>query len=95
MNGGYDWFKFSVTKPDGHVLNDYHTEYLYPIIKNNRQNQIPPQYHCEICRSIDALKGSYISIEEEEFLANIDKYINNAYDKSENDAMGYEIHPSR
>ena len=42
--------------------------------------------------TVDALKGSYISyVEEEEFLRNPKKYINNAYDKSENDALGYEL----
>ena len=37
----------------------------------------------------------FIIDNEETFLANIDKYINNAYDKSENDGEGYEIHPTR
>ena len=38
------------------------------------------------------MTGSYIAfVEEEDFLANIDKYINNAYDKSENDGAGYKI----
>lgn len=96
VNGSYDWFKFKVIKPDGHQLNDYHNELLYPIIRNNRQNQVPPVYHCEVCKSIDALTGSYIAfVEEDEFIANYDKYIDNAYDKSENDGAGYDIHPSR
>ena len=30
-------------------------------------------------------------VEEEDFLENPEKYINNAYDKSENDARGYDI----
>lgn len=48
------------------------------------------------CQSIDALTGSYISyVDEDTFLANIDKYINNAYDKSENDGAGYDIRPLR
>ena len=96
VNGSYDWFKFKVIKPDGHQLNDYHNELLYPIIRNNRQNQVPPVYHCEVCKSIDALTGSYIAfVEEDEFIANYDKYIDNAYDKSENDGAGYDSHPSR
>lgn len=96
VNGNYDWFKFKVIKPNGHQLNDYHNELLYPIISNNRQNQVPPVYHCEECKSIDALTGSYIAfVEEDEFIANYDKYIDNAYDKSENDGAGYDIHPSR
>jgi hypothetical protein len=42
------------------------------------------------------MNGSYIEyIKEEEFLLNPQKYINNAYDKSENDASGYRINPTR
>ena len=40
--------------------------------------------------------GSYIAfVEEDDFLANPQKYINNAYEKSENDASGYKIEPTR
>ena len=96
VNGSYNWFKYKVIKPDGHQLNDYHNELLYPIIKNNRQNQVPQTYHCQECKSIDALTGSYIAfVEEDEFIANYKKYVDNAYDKSENDGEGYDIHPSR
>lgn len=85
-----------MTKSDGHVVNGYNEEYLYNIIKNNRYNQDPKQYSCQTCKSVDALTGSYIAfVEEEEFLNNIDKYIDNAYDKSENDASGYDITPTR
>lgn len=66
------------------------------VFQNNRQNQVPQVFHCQECKSIDALTGSYISfVDEETFLANIDKYIDNAYEKSENDGAGYDIHPSR
>ena len=34
-------------------------------------------------------------VEEDEFIKNPHKYINNAYDKSENDAKGYRITPTR
>ena len=34
-------------------------------------------------------------VEEDEFIKNPHKYINNAYDKSENDAKGYRIIPTR
>ena len=96
VNGGYDWFRYSVVKPDGHKLNAFHDELLYPIINNNRCNQDPKVYHCEECKSIDALTGSYISfVDEETFLKNIDKYIDNAYDKSENDGKGFDIRPTR
>lgn len=45
---------------------------------------------------MNALTGSYIAfVEEDDFLADIDKYIDNAFDKSENDASGYNIEPTR
>lgn len=92
VNNSYDWFKYKVTKPDGHVLSQYHTEKVYDIINANRFNQDPVRYHCAQCQSYNGLTGSYIAfVEEDDFLANIDKYINNAYDKSENDALGYKI----
>ena len=69
---------------------------MYDIISKNRCNQTPKVYHCEECKSIDPLSGSYISyVDEDAFLGNIDKYIDNAYDKSENDGVGYVICPSR
>lgn len=96
VNGSFDWFRYSVTKEDGHTLNCYHEDLVYPIISNNRRNQNPVVYHCERCQSIDSLTGSYISfVDEDTFLSNIDTYINNAYDKSENDASGYDISPIR
>ena len=96
VNGSYEWFKYTVQKPDGCKVNNYHTNLLYNIINNNRFNQDPVQYNCETCKCYDALTGSYISfVEEDEFLARIDKYVDNAYDKSENDASGYNIKPTR
>ena len=69
---------------------------LTTYIRNNRQNQVPQVYHCQQCKSLDALTGSYISfVEEDEFLLHYSKYIDNAYDKSENDGEGYDIHPTR
>lgn len=96
VNGGYDWFRYMVTKEDGHQLTEYKEELVYPIISNNRRNQNPVVYHCEKCQSIDCLTGSYISfVDEETFLADIDTYIDNAFAKSENDAAGYDITPTR
>lgn len=96
VNGGYDWFRYMVTKEDGHQLTEYKEELVYPIISNNRRNQNPVVYHCEKCQSIDCLTGSYISfVDEETFLADIDTYIDNAFAKSENDAVGYDITPTR
>lgn len=96
VNGGYDWFRYMVTKEDGHQLTGYKEELVYPIISNNRRNQNPVVYHCEKCHSIDRLMRSYISfVDEETFLADIDTYIDNAFAKSENDAAGYDITPTR
>ena len=96
VNGGYDWFRYMVTKEDGHQLTEYKEELVCPIISNNRRNQNPVVYHCEKCQSIDCLTGSYISfVDEETFLADIDTYIDNAFAKSENDAAGYDITPTR
>ncbi len=96
VNGGYDWFKYVKVNKDGCSVYCYHNEKVYDIIKNNRGNQNPKKFCCNACKSINALTGSYIAyVEEYDFLANIDKYIDNAYDKSENDASGYDIKPTR
>ena len=91
-NDGYNWFKSVEARKDGCYSSSYKEELVYDIINKNRFNQKPKIYSCDECMTVDALKGSYISyVEEEEFLRNPKKYINNAYDKSENDALGYEL----
>jgi hypothetical protein len=96
VNGDYSWLKYSKIQDDGHVNLLYHTSKLYDIINNNRYNQSPKVYSCSSCKSVDQLNGSYIAfVEEEEFLSNPQKYIDNAFDKSENDANGYDITPTR
>ena len=96
INGGYDWFIEKITHRDGCVANRYKSEYLYDIIRNNRFNQNPLVYSCDICKTYDALMGSYIAfVKEDDFLANPTKYIDNAYNKSENDASGYDITVTR
>lgn len=95
-NGGYDWFKYYSVNSDGCHSSYYDESYLYEIIKNNRYNQVPKQYSCPICQTVNALTGSYIAfVEEEDFLNNPQQYINNAYDKSENDAEGYKLTKQR
>ena len=92
VNNSYNWFKYQQTNADGCSVSNYHTEKVYDLINDNRFNQEPPVYSCDKCKCVNALTGSYIAfVEEDEFLANIDKYINNAYDKSENDGAGYTI----
>lgn len=95
-NGGYDWFKTVTKHADGCSSFSYKKELVYDIINNNRFNQNPKVYSCNVCKTVDALSGSYISyVEEETFLADPSKYIDNAYDKSENDADGYDLTKTR
>lgn len=58
VSGGYNWFKYKVQKPDGHLINYYHEELVPPVIKLNRLNLKNPKYNCPICKSIDPLTGS-------------------------------------
>lgn len=95
-NGGYDWFINHFMNCHGSPVVNYNNEYLYPIIYNNHFNSNPPQWHCSYCKTYDWLNGSYIEyIEEETFLANPRVYINNAYNKSENDGYGYDLQKTR
>ena len=95
-NGGYDWFKTTKTNPDGCSSITYEESKVYDIINNNRFNQNPKKYCCNVCKTVDSLTGSYIAyVDEETFLDNPSKYIDNAYDKSENDASGYDLTKSR
>jgi hypothetical protein len=96
INNGYDWFinRFK-NYHDSPVVN-YNNEFLYPIIHENHFNSKPPQWHCEVCKTYDWLNGSFIEyVEEESFLLSPKQYIDNAYDKSENDASGYVLRKSR
>ena len=96
VKGGYGWFKYCETKQDGCSVTNYDNSKVYDIIKNNRYNQTPKVYSCNQCKCVNALTGSYITfVEEDEFLSNPQKYINNAYDKSENDASGYKLAKQR
>lgn len=82
-NGDYSWLRNSVTNSDGHTAIYTDNSYLYDIIVKNRFNQEPIEYTCDECKNIDALMGSFISlVEEDEFLSNPNKYIENAYEKS-------------
>lgn len=95
-NGGYDWFKTTTKHTDGCSSSSYAKDLVYDIINDNRFNQSPKVYCCNVCKTVDALSGSYIAyVEEETFLANPSKYIDNAYDKSENDADGYNLTKTR
>lgn len=91
-NGGYDWFKQTTLNSDGCYSSSYDDSFLYDIIIKNRFNQNPKRYTCPICKTVNALTGSYISfVEEDDFLKDPQSYIDNAYNKSENDAEGYDL----
>ncbi len=95
-NGGYSWFKHSNQNEDGCLYISYDETKVYDIINNNRFNQNPKVYSCTKCKTVNALTGSYIAyVTEEDFLSDPNKYINNAYDKSENDALGYDLVKTR
>ena len=84
-NGGYDWLEVQGVNCHGFRTLDYHKKYLYPIIYKNHYNSNPPIWHCDKCKTYDFMNGSYITyVEEENFLGDPKKYIDNAYDKSEN-----------
>lgn len=93
---GYSWFKTSSINCHGNITTSYKMEKLYSIISNNHFNSNPKKWHCTECETYDYMNGSYITfVEEEEFLSNPSKYIDNAYDKSENDASGYDLQKTR
>ena len=91
-NDGYDWFKTTSTHSDNCTVSTYDASKVYSIINNNRYNQTPKIYSCNECKTVDTLTGSYISfVEEKTFLQNPQKYIDNAFEKSENDADWYDL----
>ena len=91
-NGSYNWFRQSVINNDGCSATSYRAQFVPNIIKNNRFNQTPPIYVCAQCRTVNELTGSYISyVDEDSFLQNPAIYIDNAYEKSENNASGYAL----
>lgn len=85
VNGGYDWFKTINMQSDGCRSSSYSTALVYDIINKNRFNQDPKVYSCETCKIVTESPASYISyIDEESFLSDPNKHIENAYEKSEN-----------
>lgn len=95
-NGGYSWIKNENKNNDGCTSWSYDDSKMYKIINDNRYNQNPKIYSCDDCKTVNALSGSYISlVEEEAFLNNPTKYIDNAFEKSENDASGYILSMQR
>ena len=86
VNGDYSWLKYKTQ--NGGV--NYYTEKIPEILNENRYNSNPAIKDSD--GLWDWLNGSYITfVEEDEFLNNPQKYINNAFNKSENDAEGYDL----
>ena len=91
VNGRCDWLVARTRKEDGCTVRSIDDAKLYPIISDNRYNQTVKTYACANCRTYNQLHGSYISlVDESDFMADVDKYIENAFDKSEN-ANGFEL----
>lgn len=84
IDGGYDWLVSISERADGCTLRTIDDSKLYPIINNNRYRRSGQAYACNSCKSHSQLDGSYISlIDELDFLSDPEKFIENAYDKSE------------
>ena len=94
-DGGYHWLVSRVSKPDGCTTRNYDESKLYSIVNKNRYNRIDGNYVCSECKTYDQLDGSYISlIDEEDFLKDPQKYIENAYEKSE-EYLEFELSKQR
>ena len=92
VNGSYEWFETNGTNCHGNATLTYHMEKVYDIISKNHFNSNPEIWHCDTCKTYDYFDGSYIAfVEEEYFLENPNKYIENAYKKSQNDGKGYNL----
>lgn len=85
VNGDYDWLIITGQSSDGCNVRYFRTNLLYDIINNNRFNNLTDdKYACNVCCTYDSLKGSYISlINEDDFLRDPSYYIDNAFDKRE------------
>jgi hypothetical protein len=82
--GGYDWLVSKSTKDDGCTVRTVSKKPLLDIINKNRFNRPNYGHACDSCKTFFQLDGSYISIiDEEEFLENPSKYIENSFEKSE------------
>ena len=91
LDDGYDWLITSSKRDCGCNVRTIDQSYLYKIINDNRFNRKPAAYSCDDCKTYDQLTGSFISlVEENRFLANPDKFIENAFDKAEY-ANNYEL----
>lgn len=91
VSGGYDWLRPSRQQRDGHTSTGTNDYLLQAEITRNRFNQKSPEYVCVECKTVNQLWGSYASlVNEEDFLSDPERYIDNAYSKS-NKAQDYDI----
>ena len=84
-NDSYEWLVSTSTKDDGCLVRTIASEKLYQIINDNRYNLAGDEsYSCDHCKTCSQLDGSYIAlIEEESFLSDPQRYIENAFSKSQ------------
>ena len=84
VGGNYDWLVTTTRKNDKCTVRSFDGSKLYTIINKNRFNLRNKSYKCSRCKTYDALSDSYMSIiDEEDFLGNPQKYIDNAFNKAE------------
>jgi hypothetical protein len=95
VNGGYGWFKTLNQQLDGCSTSSYSSALVHNIINKNRFNQEPKVYSCDKCKCVTEATASYISyVDEDTFLSNPKKHIENAFNKSEN-ANNYDLTKQR
>ncbi len=83
------------SKNDGCTVRSIADAKLYPIITDNRYNQKKKIHTCLNCKTYSSLDGSYISlVDESDFITDPDKYIENAFAKSEK-ANEFELSKQR
>ncbi|WP_038908385.1 TIR domain-containing protein [Dickeya oryzae] len=84
INDGYDWLVSKETNDDGCIVRSIKNKKLLKIVNENRYNLITENhFSCPNCKTYSQLDGSFISlIDEDDFLENSDKYIENAFDKA-------------
>lgn len=91
LSGDYSWIRSRNHRDDGHITTSFDSSKLPEIVNKNMFNQTPPVYVCERCQSFDRLDGSYIAlIDEAEFLSDPSRFIENAFNKSQN-LSSYDI----
>ena len=83
--GGTSWIKTNHRNPYGCSSVSYDKSKLFKIINDNMFNRTPRRYAYEMCGTVDALNESYIAlVDENDFLLNPPRYIDNAFEKSQN-----------